>query len=399
VAAAVARLPAVEEIREGVSFISDESKGEMMRYRPDSQVPGFRSIRRCAAGLLCALAIAVLVPSSAWAKQEEKKEERMRCRELSFEVTLSQGDTTPYDVFGVLCARGSLRNKTIQIALHGATYDHSYWDWQYRPRIYSYARQATSAGYAVLSLDRIGAGQSDRPPAEEVTIESNAYVVHQIVQALRGGGIVSPSFGRIRAERVVLVGHSLGSVISIQEAATYGDVDGVVLTGVSHTVTPALGDVSFYPANLDPRFSGQNLPDGYFTTVPGTRPVFYHLPSTDPVVVAVDEQTKETVTVGELNTAVSGLAFSTGVHVPVLVVVGNFDAAFCNAPSCSASGSLDAEPDFYPADACAEAVFIAGAGHDLNLHLQAPVTFSTVLSWMNRRVGASTQASPPDPCP
>jgi hypothetical protein len=39
----------------------------------------------------------------------------------------------------------------------------------------------------------------------------------------------------------------------------------------------------------------------------------------------------------------------------VLVVVGNDDPFFCgDGPTCAASGSLAAEPSFYPADACAE---------------------------------------------
>ena len=352
-----------------------------------------RSLSRFAAGLLFALAIAGLVPSSAMAK-----EGGVRCEELSFDVNLLPGDPTVYNVFGVLCAHGSIHNKTIQIALHGATYSHLYWDWPYQPETYSYVRRATAAGYAVLSLDRIGIGQSDRPPAG-VTIEANAFVVHQIVQALRGGDLVVHAFGRIRADRVALVGHSLGSVISIQEAATYGDVDGIVLTGVSHTITAALGDVSFYPASLDPRFAGQSIPDGYFTTVPGTRGIFYHLPSVDPAVLALDEQTKETVTLDELNTAVPALGFSTGVHVPVLVVVGDFDGAFCAPPTCSASGSLATEPSFYPADACAEAVAIPNAGHDLNLHFQAPLTYDVVLNWLDRRVGRNPKAPAPSPCP
>jgi pimeloyl-ACP methyl ester carboxylesterase len=350
-------------------------------------------IHRFAMGLLCALAVATLVPSGAWAK-----EAKLHCEEVSFDVNLSPSDATVYQVFGVLCSRGNVKKQTIQIALHGATYGHLYWDWPYQPETYSYVRRATAAGYAVLNLDRIGIGQSDHPPADAITIESNAYVVHQIVQALRNGDLVVHSFGRIRADRVALVGHSLGSVISIQEAATYGDVDGVALTGVSHNVTPALGDVSFYPASLDPLFAGRNIPDGYLTTVPGTRPVFYYVPSLDPAVLVIDELTKETVTIGELNTAVPGLSFSTGIHVPVLVVVGDFDLAFCTAPSCTASGSLASEPSFYPADACAEAVAIPNAGHDLNLQLQAQQAFTTVLSWMDRRVGSNPKVSPPSPC-
>lgn len=365
----------------------------MPRTHPSTQVPALRSLSRLVTGMLCALAIAMLVPSSAGAAGAG-----LRCQDVTFGVTLSPGNATSYDVFGVLCARGSLHNKTIQIALHGSTYSHTYWDWPYQPLIYSYTRWATTAGYAVLNLDRIGIGRSDRPPAEQVTIESNAYVVHQIVQALRSGNLVVPSFGRVRAERVALVGHSLGSLISIQEAATYGDVDGVVLTGLSHTVTPALGDVQLYPASLDPRFSGQSIPDGYLTTVPGTRGIFYHAPFFAPAVLALDEQTKETVTLAELNTAFPALGLSPSIHVPVLVVVGDFDAAFCEAPTCSASGSLDTEPSFYSPDACAEAVAIPGAGHDLNLHYQAPLTYAVVLNWMDRRVGRNSNVPPRFPC-
>jgi pimeloyl-ACP methyl ester carboxylesterase len=354
-----------------------------------------RLTSRLIAALFCALMIAVLLPSAARAE-----EGGFRCEELSFPVTLAPGDATVYHVFGVLCARGAIEHKTVQITLHGITYSHLYWDFPFQPETYSYVRRATAEGYAVLNLDRIGIGQSDRPPAADVTIPSNGFVIHQIVQALRGGGLVVASFGRIAAGRVVLVGHSLGSAISIQEAATFGDVDGVVLTGLSHTVTPALGQLlgALYPASLDPRFAGQNVPDGYLTTLPGLRGVFYYQPSVDPLVIAIDEQTKETVTPTEIDTAFPALALSTGIHLPVLVVVGDFDASFCNPPTCSESGSIDAEPGFYPADACAEAVAMPDSGHDLNLEKHAQAAYDVILSWMDRRVGGDTRVTPSDPC-
>ncbi len=340
------------------------------------------------------IASAAVVPASA------RAEEGPRCEEMSFSVTLSPSDAQSYHVFGVLCSRDGLRHQTFQITLHGATYSHLYWDWPFEPEIYSYVRRATAAGYAVLDLDRIGIGRSDHPPAAAVDTAANAYVVHQIVQALRGGDRVVPGFGRVHAERVALVGHSLGSLTAIEEAATYGDVDGVVLTGASHTVTPLLGEsaVDFYPASLDPRFAGRNLPDGYLTTLPGTRAIFYQAPFYDPRVFALDEKTKETVTVAELTTGLSALGLSGGIHVPVLVMVGDLDLAFCNAPSCSASGSLASEPSFYPADACAEAVAIPASGHDLNLHYTAPLTYFTLLRWMDARVGRDSNAPPPVPC-
>ena len=345
--------------------------------------------------LLLVALVAALVPSQAQADAGG-----LRCREVSFDVTLSPSDSTVYNVFGVLCARGSLHKSTILITLHGSTYSHLYWDWPYQPATYSYVRRATAEGYAVLNLDRIGIGQSDHPPAAEVTIGANAHTVHQIVQALRGGDLVVPAFGRIRAKRVALVGHSLGSLIAIEEAATYGDVDGVVLTGLTHTTTPALGELlaTLTPANLDPHFAGRDIPDGYLTTPPGGREAFYYLPSADPLVLAIDEQNKETVTTAELDTAIPALGLSPGIHVPVLVVVGDLDAAFCAPPSCTGSGSLALETGFFSADACLETVAIPGAGHDLNLHFQAPLAYDAVQEWLDRRVGSSTKVPPPSPC-
>lgn len=54
-------------------------------------------------GLLCAIAIALLSPSSSWAAAGG-----LRCEETSFAVNLSPADSTVYHVFGVLCSRGSL---------------------------------------------------------------------------------------------------------------------------------------------------------------------------------------------------------------------------------------------------------------------------------------------------
>ncbi len=350
---------------------------------------------RSTAALLCALTVVLILPFAARAE-----EGGFRCEELSFPVTLSPGDATVYNVFGVLCSRGAIENKTIQITLHGITYSHLYWDFPFQPETYSYVRRATAAGYAVLNLDRIGIGQSDRPPAADVSIAANGYVVHQIVQALRGGDLVVASFGRIHADRVVLVGHSLGSMVTLQESATFGDVDGVVLTGLSHSVTPVVNQILalLYPASLDPRFAGQNIPDGYLTTLPGFRGAFYYPPSADPLVIAIDEQTKETVTTAEVETGLSTLALSTGIHAPVLVVVGDYDPIFCNPPTCSESGTIDAEPSFYAADACAEAVAMPDSGHDLNLEIHAQAAYDVILNWMDRRVGGDTRYSPSDPC-
>jgi pimeloyl-ACP methyl ester carboxylesterase len=185
-----------------------------------------------------------------------------------------------------------------------ATYSRYYWDFPYQPEHYSYVRVATRRGYATFNLDRVGNGASDHPVSTLVDIDANAFVVHQVVQALRAGEVASQSF-----EKVIVVGHSLGSMTTIDYAGTYpGEADGIILTGVVHDINWAWATehflTKFWPATLDAKFYGQFGEDyGYLTTLPGTRSgAFYYLPNTDPEVVALDESLKQTTTVAEFTT-------------------------------------------------------------------------------------------------
>jgi pimeloyl-ACP methyl ester carboxylesterase len=166
-------------------------------------------------------------------------------------------------------------------------------------------------------------------------------------------------------------------------------VDGVILTGFLHAAGPdfaSLGPI-IYPANNDPRFAGQNLPDGYLTTLPGTRSPLFWLPNLEPGVMAAEELFKETITTGELNTF-PPLVFSPnnaqGIHVPVLIVIGQYDNIFCTPPQCS---EAQVEPTYYAPEAQVEVKVIPRGGHALNLHRNAPSVFATVLEWSNRRFG------------
>lgn len=229
-------------------------------------------------------------------------------------------------VSGTLCAPPGAR--TVQLLIHGFTYGQYYWDFPYRPEEYSYVRAANSAGYATLDIDRLGTSPSFRPPSAEVTIESNAEVVHQVVTALRNG-----SLGAAFAH-VVLVGDSYGSFTSYVVAGKFGGVDAIVATGASHKAN-LLGFgtevmTRTVPALLDPKFAGQALDPGYVTTLPGARSVFYGKQA-DPQVVAVDEQDKQPGAVTEFVTYLQEyLATATrNVDLPVLTVNGSEDPFVC----------------------------------------------------------------------
>jgi pimeloyl-ACP methyl ester carboxylesterase len=93
------------------------------------------------------------------------------------------------------------------------------------------------------------------------------------------------SIAGIRFGKVITIGHSLGSTVVWQEAITYADVDGVIVTGAAHALSNrfiALASSFFHPAVDDPKFGGSGLDPGYLTSVPGIRAsVFYALP--DPI--------------------------------------------------------------------------------------------------------------------
>lgn len=67
-----------------------------------------------------------------------------------------------------------------------------------------------------------------------VTLENDASTVYQVIQALRSGQLGSTAF-----KKVVLVGHSYGSLIAFLTAGRYQDVDALVATGASHQINVA----------------------------------------------------------------------------------------------------------------------------------------------------------------
>jgi pimeloyl-ACP methyl ester carboxylesterase len=326
------------------------------------------------------------------------------CQQRQFRVALAPGAPARYKVVGWLCGRPPLSGRTIQVLIPGATQTHLYWDVPLRPQQYSYVRALTNAGYATLNLDRLGSGQSDLPPGDRVTVAAQAYVVHQIVQALRAGQQPQASFGK-----VILVGHSMGSAIAIFEASRYADVDGLILSGLLHTWAATASVVGYLAIGVTPTirlFHHRHLPPGYSTTAPGALAVFLYRPNADPDVVALQEARKDIAPVGEdPNTVVNAPALARAIRVPILSGVGQYDVLFCTAPSCP---EAQAEPAVYDcrsqsagarnlvATICApreelELVVVPNAGHNLNLQRNARAWFASVRHWSDRHFGPCPQ--------
>jgi pimeloyl-ACP methyl ester carboxylesterase len=322
-------------------------------------------------------------------------------------VALAPDQQPQYQVVGWLCHQRHAVNRSVELLVSGFTYDHNYWDLPYQPEQYSYVYSAVTAGRTVFNIDRIGVGQSSRPPADDVTVPSEAYVVHQVVQALRAGLV-----GGVAFSQIVGVGHSLGSAIWMYEASQYRDADALILTGYLHQMAPLPAGItdSFYPAATDPRFAGTAIPSGYVTTVPGaaTRLMDFYDPAyADPIVARLDDRLAQTGTTGELATAFAAQdpVVSLAIRAPVLIVVGQEDSIFCAASldlPCATSASVCArESRYYATSVPLASLVVPEAGHSINLHRHANRWFAAAEAWIDqlgrpdgRREVARTAESP-----
>jgi pimeloyl-ACP methyl ester carboxylesterase len=285
-------------------------------------------------------------------------------------------------VTGWLTAPAACPRHELQILLHGAGYDHRYWDWPVEPERYSYVAWAGAHGRATLNLDRVGSGSSSRPPGIENTVAAQAEVLEQVVQRARAGEI-----GGIDFERVLLVGHSLGSVIAGAQAATWGDVDGVVLTGyvpVAGTVGSRRQEEGFAPAaEVLPHLTG--LVDGDYLALPaGVRDwLMYVADNADPALIALDEQSKGVTSRGEMSDAGSAGKLILGLTLPTLVVAGQYDRLLVKKALGDADchDTMHRAADGLPANFAFEVV--EGSGHNVNLHYNARDGFAAVERWLD----------------
>jgi pimeloyl-ACP methyl ester carboxylesterase len=353
------------------------------RCRSVASRRGLRPATVAAVALVLGLLSLLVVPELGGTGHADDAES---CLRKTVRVTLTPSDPTQYTIVGWLCARGQVRGKTVQVLLSGLTYDHHYWDMPYRDDEYSYVHAAMDHDFAVLSVDRIGVGESDRPPADLVTVPAEGHVTHQVVQAVRRGDITGSP-----VTHVVGVGHSLGSAIWIVEAAQHTDVDALVLSSYLHQPVVAQQTAiaaTLQPASREPN-TGGTVPAGYFTTTPGSRLAdFYAAPYADPDVVRTDEHTKQTATSGEratLNVAREP-SYTAAIRIPVMILVGQYDTLACSPQerlSCAdATAICLREAPYFHSTPNLTAYVVPASGHSIALHRDADQWFQAANHWL-----------------
>ncbi|WP_447007324.1 alpha/beta hydrolase [Saccharothrix isguenensis] len=331
---------------------------------------GWLRLRRIGAVVLLAAGIG-LTPGTAGAAE-------VTCEDVRVPVRIG---LAAHSVHGRLCVpRGAT---TLQVLVPGGTYNSAYWDIGHASETRSYRQSMNRAGIATVAVDRLGSGRSSKPLSILLTLSTQAKAVHAVVQSLR------PRF-----DRVVLVGHSVGSAVATTEAVRYRDVDGVVITGLTHQINlPGAVPVftTLAPAALDPRLKGFGLDLGYLTTIAGSRHSSFHAPGVpERGALDFDEATKDVVTPTETVSTVlisQLIPVSRRITVPVMVVMGGGDGNFCGPPlgaDCSSSEALRvSEGRFYAPEARLSTYVVPGYGHSLNFSPNAPGYHRAVAEWTN----------------
>jgi pimeloyl-ACP methyl ester carboxylesterase len=298
---------------------------------------------------------------------------------LEFPVTLADG--SQQTIVGFLSYHGSYRDRPLQVVVHGATYNHSYWDFpDVNGNSYSYARYmaAPDRKYAVLAVDQLASGYSSHPAnGLGVTLLETAAALKQVIDAMKSGNNpLGYAFSR-----VALIGHSAGSITATFVQAMWHPADALVITASRHTTGLPLSPGILAIQPYVPVLAGLS----YFQ-LPGAmrEQLFYYPPGADPAVIAVDNATADSWTGGQVTStffaflhplAAPEIDQASRVSGPVLIQLGENDALF-------PAGDDAAETALWTSTA-PTVQSIKGIGHDFNLHVNREESWSGIASWLD----------------
>ncbi|KIW54240.1 hypothetical protein PV05_06610 [Exophiala xenobiotica] len=307
-----------------------------------------------------------------------------------------------YNVEAQLCvplASAGNKREILQVATHGGVFDKRYWDSTFEPDNYSFVRGQLSAGYSILTYDRLGVGGSDKPDGyTHVTIPTHIEVLKDLSSQIRSGKFAELAKLYMKPEevpmfsKIVHIGHSLGSATTIGFLGRYGDLglsDGTILTGWIIANTTPFGQAGFgweYGPEHDPvKYAGAS--SGYL--IPGTvgniqQGFFSDQGLLDPNALQFANEIKATSTVGEFQSAYVAASSSVlGYSGPLLYFLAEYDMLICHG-DCNNAWDPQTVQQFVPHASPMDIHIQPKTGHGIPLHKNATAGFSVVADWLGQ---------------
>ncbi|KIW65399.1 hypothetical protein PV04_07662 [Phialophora macrospora] len=305
-----------------------------------------------------------------------------------------------FSISAQLCVpQGGSKSDILQVATHGLGFDKRYWDVELHRENYSYVDAALQAGYSILTYDRLSTGLSDKPDAYTVVqLPVEVEILKGLTTLARTGNLISASSmtsGRItpalrsyKPNKVVHVGHSLGSMTTMGFVSAYGDLtDGVLLTG--SLISNQSGFIQFstfgfeYAPENDPELFADRS-SGYLVqgTVSAAQQLFLRNGTFEPELLEYADKIKQTGCVGEL---ISGAAVTgrpaTAYTGPVQFLVGENDFPACGG-DCNGVFSYTTAKALFPAASNISAYLQPGTGHGLTISTNATAGYEVMFSYL-----------------
>jgi pimeloyl-ACP methyl ester carboxylesterase len=241
-------------------------------------------------------------------------------------------------------ARSGSSAPALLVCLPGGTYSREYWDLAVPGHTgYSFADFATEHGYAVLTIDPLGTGESSKPAID--------FTFRDIAAALACAITALPAATGNQAPPVA-VAHSLGGYLAVTQQALYPGYAGLAILGCTNQHVA--------PLNLDPAFIARAatvdgraalaqqiisaLAEPYFEGPREDLQSWFHLDDVPRDVVQADAVTAKSVVPRIFGTAmIPGVVaeHAARIDVPVLLGYGEVDvspnpraeaALYCSSP-------------------------------------------------------------------
>lgn len=273
-----------------------------------------------------------------------------------------------------------LKLSTLQVLVHGWTYNHTYWDpYGAGKPGRSYARFMAKKGYVVLALDLLGTGASSVPDGAKLNFTENVNSLVQVLTPIR----LQHHLQNNRIRHIALVGHSGGTILSVLTAGTVPPLaDFLIATGWSYAPHQV-----FSRDIIDAAL--QQTPYIRFPSELRTA-LFYYTPTAKPRRIAFDNNhLADQFPLGALQEGlplltaldegridlINAVSLVDQVKVPVLVQLGDMDAI-------AKPLIPENEKTLYSGSPDVTIQVLENIGHSLNLHNDRKTGWRQINRWL-----------------
>ncbi|MES0836339.1 alpha/beta hydrolase [Nocardiopsis tropica] len=147
---------------------------------------------------------------------------RGRCSADGEEYTVRGHLTAPAEVL-------EAEAPAVTLLVHGTNTGE--WIWRLDVEGRNYVNELAARGHASVTIDRLGYGSSDIPDGFASCSGAHADIANQVVGQLREGAYGVEGGEPAAFDTVVMGGHSSGALVAETASVSFGDVDGLLLTG------------------------------------------------------------------------------------------------------------------------------------------------------------------------